>query len=91
MIMFMLGSANHDPAQFADPDQFQITRRENKHIAFGLGPHFCLGAPLARLEAQVTLPILLARYPQLSSPVERIHWRKNPVFLGVESLPITLS
>jgi cytochrome P450 len=90
-IMLVLGAAHRDPAQFVDPDQFDIGRQENRHIAFGLGPHYCLGASLARLEAQITFPILLKRYPAISPRSSRALWRKNPIFLGIETLPVALA
>jgi len=92
-VVFMIGAANRDPAQFADPESFLIARKDNKHIAFGMGPHYCLGAPLARLEAQVTLPILLDTYPalRLANESEPARWRKNPTFLGLEQVPIRLA
>lgn len=90
-VTLILGAANRDPAQFADPDSLDVGRQDNRHIGFGLGAHYCLGAPLARLEAQVTLPILLARYPRIQLVNEQARWRKNPLFLGLESLPITLA
>lgn len=90
IISCVIGAAHRDTAQFTDPDRFDITRKENRHIAFGIGSHYCLGAPLARLEAQVALPLLLARYPAIALADPYAHWRKNPVFLGLESLPVTL-
>ena len=61
LVLPMIGSANRDPKLFAEPDRFDVTREPNPHIAFGHGPHFCLGAPLARLEARIALQDLLAR------------------------------
>ena len=63
--LILLGAANHDPAQFANPDQLDIARQDNPHITFSHGIHHCLGAPLARVEAQIAVQTLLRRMPRL--------------------------
>jgi cytochrome P450 len=68
-VVLFIGAANRDPEQFTDPDRLDLRREGNKHIAFGHGIHFCLGAPLARLEAQIAVNAILARFPALR-PVE---------------------
>jgi cytochrome P450 StaP len=87
-INLLMGSANHDPAQFADPDQLDITRKDNKHIAFGHGIHFCLGAPLARLEAQVAIPLLLRHRPHLHLTDVEPERRETIGFRGLKHLPV---
>ena len=68
LVLLMVASANRDGAQFPDPDRFDITRDPNPHLAFGHGSHFCLGAPLSRLEARIALADVLARLPDLRRP-----------------------
>src|ERR1700677_4389948 len=65
MVLAVIGAANRDPAAFSDPDRFDISRDPSPHLAFGHGPHFCLGAPLARLEARIALADLLARTDEI--------------------------
>src|SRR5262249_23127752 len=79
-------------AQFERPDALDITREPNKHLAFGHGIHFCLGAPLARLEGQIALSTLLRRLPalRLSAP-EALRWRPSFVIRGLEALPVGVS
>jgi cytochrome P450 len=85
-----ISSANRDPAQFPDPDHLDLGRDTSGHVAFGHGVHHCLGAPLARMEAEVALGALLARFPQLSLavPAEELRWRPVSVMNGLESLPV---
>jgi cytochrome P450 len=69
-----------------------VSRAENRHLAFGLGPHYCLGAPLARMEARVALEALLQRFPnlRLAAPAEQLHWRPGVSLRGLVSLPVSL-
>ena len=86
-------SANRDPAQFPDPDRLDLGRYASGHLAFGHGVHYCLGAPPARMEAEVALGALLARFPAISLAVPRAQLRWRPVSLmnGLESLPVRLT
>jgi cytochrome P450 len=88
-IAALLGAANRDPAVFADPDRLDVTRTENPHLGFGAGIHFCVGAPLARVELQASLRTLLARFPRLAL-AEVPQRRPEFVIRGVRSLPVTL-
>jgi cytochrome P450 PksS len=90
MVIAGLMSANHDPAVFTEPERFDVGRTPNKHVAFGLGIHYCLGAPLARLEAAVAFELLLERAPRVRLAVapERLTWRKSSLLRGVEQLPV---
>lgn len=86
----VLYGANRDPSQFAAPDALDITREPNRHHAFGFGVHYCLGAPLARMEGQIGLATLLRRLPglRLAAPVETLVWRFNPILRGLHHLPV---
>jgi cytochrome P450 len=80
-------AANHDPRAFAAPERFDIRRSDSRrHIAFGYGIHFCLGAPLARLEMEIALPALLRRYPDLTLCDETVVWKDNLALRGPKSL-----
>ena len=88
-VIAVLGAANHDPERFRDPDRLDITRQDNRHLAFGWAAHFCFGAPLARLEGQIALSTMLRRLRNLAlDPVARV-WRTNMGFRGLEALPVT--
>lgn len=85
----LVAAANRDPAQFPDPDTFDVGRQENRHLSFGLGAHFCLGAPLARVEGQVALEALATRVDDLVVAVEEPEYKTNIVLRGLASLPVT--
>ncbi|MBX3057166.1 MAG: cytochrome P450 [Anaerolineae bacterium] len=91
VVRVSLASANRDPAQFANPDEPDLARADNKHLAFGHGIHYCLGAPLARLEGQIGLQTLFTRFPgiQLAAPPDELVWRPGVLFRGLERLPVT--
>jgi cytochrome P450 len=86
----MLGSSNHDPAHFERPDELVLDRTSSPHVSFGGGIHFCLGAPLARLEARIAIPELLRRAPNLAFATNEIEWRKTFPFRGLRTLPVTI-
>jgi cytochrome P450 len=89
MAMAVLGAANHDPAKFADPERFDVKRNPTDHLAFGDGIHFCLGAPLARAEAQITFEEILRRYPRIELAGEPT-WGGTFIIRGAKKLPLAL-
>ncbi len=87
----LLGAANHDPAQFPDPERLDITRPEARNVAFGFGIHFCLGAPLARLEGEEVLPAVVRRFPNLRlapGAEDALEYAPSVVFRGLRALPV---
>jgi cytochrome P450 len=91
VVHMVLGAANRDPDHFAKPDRLDITRSPNKHLSFGHGQHFCLGAPLARLEAEVVFATLLRRFPALRLKSEAPRWQENFVLRGLQTLPVVFA
>jgi cytochrome P450 len=91
-ILLGIAAANRDERIFPDADRFDIARKPNPHIAFGLGIHYCLGAPLARLEGRIAFRTLLDRFPQLrlAVPGGELEWRGGPSLRGLKRLPIRL-
>ncbi len=91
--MVVIGSANHDQRQFSQPEELDIARSLEKHLAFGQGIHFCLGAPLARLEGNIAFTTLLRRMPDLhlSIPREEIVWNASMILRGISKLPVAFS
>ncbi len=92
-VLAVTSSANRDPARFHDPDRLDVGRDASGHLAFGHGIHYCLGAPLARLEGEVAIGSLVARFPgmSLAVPASQLRWRPSSLIHGLESLPVRLS
>ncbi len=90
LVLAVIASANRDVAYFDDPDSLDIAREKNKHLAFGQSIHYCLGAPLARLEGQITIDTLLQRMPNLHLSVapDQLRWRSGMILRGLEALPV---
>lgn len=90
IVLVSLHSADHDPERFPDPAGFDLDRSTAGHLAFGHGPHFCLGAPLARLEGEIALRELVARFPDLqaAAPVDELRWRDSTLVRGLRTLPV---
>ena len=92
-VLVALSGANRDPARFGDPDRLDLGRDSSGHVAFGHGIHYCLGAPLARLEAEIAISGLLARFGsiRLAVPAASLRWRPSTLIHGLESLPVRLA
>ncbi|MFI6083724.1 cytochrome P450 [Streptomyces sp. NPDC051217] len=89
-VLVVLAAADRDPARFADPDRLDLSRSDNKHLGYGHGIHYCLGAPLARLEGQTALATLLTRLPDLRLAVDPsdLRWRGGLIMRGLRTLPV---
>lgn len=90
-VFILLNAANRDPRAYADPDRVDLGRDGPPHLAFGFGLHICLGFPLARLEGQIALPAVLARWPHLELVQARLEWLNSMVFRGVTSMPVRVA
>jgi hypothetical protein len=87
-IILLLAAANRDPDQFSHPERLDIARADNHHLAFGHGIHFCLGAPLARIEGEIALGTLVRRFRGLELRTEALEYKENIVLRGLRSLPV---
>jgi unspecific monooxygenase len=90
LVIPVIGAANRDPEVFPDPDRLDLTRPTGRHIAFGLGTHFCIGAALGWMEGRVALTRLLERAPQLALTDEPLTYKRNVLLRGLEALPVRL-
>ena len=91
MVLISLVAVNGDPRHFPDPALLDLARQENQHLAFGKGIHYCLGAPLARLEAQIAIPALFATFADLRLATGEVEWHQNFVLRGLKALPVRFS
>ncbi len=89
-VLCMLGAANRDPKQFKDPNQLNLKRTNNQHLAFSAGPHFCIGSQLARLEGQVAISKLVQRFPNMKLAGPKPEWASTFGFRGLKGLSVTL-
>ncbi|MEH2368198.1 cytochrome P450 [Nostoc sp.] len=87
-VLVALGAANRDPAQFPDPDCFDITRVNNSHLAFADGIHYCLGAILTRIEAEIAITALVQQLPDLKLSQDKLEWRNKIAFRSLKALPV---
>ncbi|MBJ7600966.1 cytochrome P450 [Candidatus Nephthysia bennettiae] len=90
-VIAVMGAANRDPARFAEPDRLDLSRQDNRHVAFGWASHFCFGAPLARIEGHIAFGALLRRFPDLRLEPEPLVWRENLGLRGLKSLSVGIA
>lgn len=90
-VLAVMGAANRDPERFPDPDRLDLTRKDNRHVAFGWGPHFCFGAPLARIEGQIAFATVLERFRDMQLDPQPLVWRENLGLRGLTALPVSFS
>jgi cytochrome P450 len=88
LVCFSFAAANRDPEQFESPKQLDITRKRNRHLAFGHGLHYCVGAALARLEGQIAVNSVLRSLPKIQLAHETLEWYRNFTLRGLKSLPV---
>jgi pimeloyl-[acyl-carrier protein] synthase len=88
-VVAVLAAANRDPARFAEPDELNLLRAENRHVAFGWASHYCFGAPLARMEGQIAFQILLERLRNPVIPKQKLEWRSNAGLRGLTALQVS--
>lgn len=89
-VIVVMGAANRDPERFPDPERLDITRQDNRHLAFAWANHFCFGAPLARLEGVISFNTILQRFPNIHLTSEPINWRENLGLRGLKALSVNL-
>jgi cytochrome P450 len=89
-VWILLGAANRDPARFVEPDRLWPGRPDNRHLSFGFGIHFCVGAALARLEGALAIGTLVRRFPRLALATDTLRWRPNTTMRGLDALPVTV-
>ena len=90
LLFLMLGAANRDPGEFPSPDRFDTARKPNRHLAFGHGIHFCVGAPLARLQGEIAISKIIESFPGIELDSPTIHWRKSSTHRHPTSLQVRL-
>ncbi|MEC0667330.1 cytochrome P450 [Priestia flexa] len=92
-VIVSLASTGRDPEVFSHPEKLDITREKNPHLAFGKGIHYCLGAPLARLEGEIAIRVLLEEFPNvgLVANLSDLEWRQSFIIRGLKELPIRLA